>query len=203
MGSFILVLIAGILMGYLVYTYVTHKISKKKKILILVNVLLYVIIYIIEGIQIESVLLAMMSSVLLALGLIDAFTFEIPLECNIIIGVLGICQIFLDRKNWLEYLIGAVTVSGIFLIVYLLTKGKGIGGGDIKLMAAAGLLLGWEKILLSLFIASIMGSVIHPALMKIKKKEKVLAFGPYLAAGIYISALLGEAMIHKYLSFFA
>ena len=69
----------------------------------------------------------------------------------------------------------------LFLIIYWITKGRGIGGGDIKLMAAAGLLLGWQNILLSLMIGSIAGSVIHLALMKIQGKDRVLAFGPYLA----------------------
>ena len=64
MGSFIVVLIAGILMGYLVYAYVNRKISKKMKILILANVLLYVMIYIIEGIQMLNINLSLNEMIL-------------------------------------------------------------------------------------------------------------------------------------------
>lgn len=88
------------------------------------------------------------------------------------------------------------------MLIYLITKGRGIGGGDIKLMAAAGLLLGWQKILLSLMIGSIAGSVIHLTLMKLKNKERVLAFGPYLALGIFIAMLYGNELINWYLALF-
>lgn len=89
------------------------------------------------------------------------------------------------------------------MLVYVLTKGQGIGGGDIKLMAAAGLLVGWKQILLALFVGSVIGSVIHLSLMKWQKKERILAFGPYLAVGIFVSMLWGKEIISWYLAFFA
>ncbi|MBR4581398.1 MAG: prepilin peptidase, partial [Lachnospiraceae bacterium] len=104
---------------------------------------------------------------------------------------------------WYEYAIGAFVVSGLFLIIVLITKGRGMGGGDVKLMAAAGLLLGWKHILLAMMIGCILGSVIHIIRMNVnKKKEHVLAFGPYLAAGIYLTILFGNPIIQWYLGFF-
>ena len=82
------------------------------------------------------------------------------------------------------------------MIIYWITRGNGIGGGDIKLMAAAGLLLGWKEILLALVIGSVAGSVIH------LKKDRVLAFGPYLALGIFFAMLYGNAIITWYLRLF-
>ena len=46
---------------------------------------------------------------------------------------------------------GAVCVSGILLVIYLISGGRAIGGGDIKLMAACGLILGWQLIILAIF----------------------------------------------------
>lgn len=197
------VLLFGALMGILVYAYVKGKLDKAYRILIPGNILLYLCIYIIEGTGFWPFLFSLTASVLLTLSVVDGWTMEIPLECNVVIGVLGICHLLYDRRNWLEYVIGAGTVSLLFLLVYVITRGQGIGGGDIKLMVAAGLLLGWKKILLALFLGSVMGSVIHLLRIKFQNKESVLAFGPYLAVGIFLSGLFGEAMIHWYLSFFA
>ena len=74
-----------------------------------------------------------------------------------------------------------------------------MGGGDVKLMAAAGLLVGWKLIILSLGLGCVLGSVIHITLMKVKDKDRVLAFGPYLSLGIYISMVYGEQIIRWYL----
>ncbi len=101
-----------------------------------------------------------------------------------------------------DHLIGAVAVSGFLLILYLATKGRGIGGGDIKLMAAAGLFLGWKNCILAFVIGCILGSIIHLIRMKVSKQDHVLAFGPYLAAGIFIASLWGERIVNAYLGAF-
>ena len=62
---------------------------------------------------------------------------------------LGIAETILMRETWFSHVIGMLAVSVFLELLFLLSKGKAIGGGDIKLMAAAGLLLGWEKILLA------------------------------------------------------
>ena len=83
-----------------------------------------------------------------------------------------------------------------------MTKGRGIGGGDIKLMAAAGLLLGFQGIILALILGCVLGSVIHLLRMKLQDKNNVLALGPYLSVGIFIAMLYSDKIIGFYLSFF-
>lgn len=178
------------------------KLSWQYPLIELTNGLLYLWVVIVKGFTIESILFCICTSVLLVLAVIDFRTYEIPFGCNVIIGILGTVRMVTDLSHWYDYAIGFCTVSGLFLLVYLITRGRGIGGGDIKLMASAGLLLGWQNILLSLMIGSIAGSVIHLTLMKLKKKERVLAFGPYLALGIFAAMLYGNEMIKWYLSFF-
>lgn len=178
------------------------KLSVQYPLIELLNGLIYVWIFMVKGLCPESILFCMCASVLIVISVIDWRTFEIPFGCNIIIGILGIVRVVLDLAHWYDYVIGFFVVSGLFLIIYWITKGRGIGGGDIKLMAAAGLLLGWQNILLSLMIGSIAGSVIHLALMKIQGKDRVLAFGPYLAFGIFISMLYGNDIITWYLGMF-
>lgn len=178
------------------------KLSVQYPLIELLNGLIYVWIFMAKGFQPESILFCICASVLIVISVIDWRTYEIPFGCNIVIGILGIVRVILDLAHWYNYVIGFFTVSGLFLIIYWITKGRGIGGGDIKLMAAAGLLLGWQNILLALMIGSIAGSVIHLALMKIQGKDRVLAFGPYLAFGIFISMLYGNDIITWYLGMF-
>ena len=107
----------------------------------LFNGLLYVLIVTKCGFCVDSILYCLCASVLIVISLIDAKTYEIPLGCNVLIAAFGIARLFLHFDRWYEYAGGAVVVSGFFLLAYLVTKGRGIGGGDIKLMAAAGLFL--------------------------------------------------------------
>lgn len=137
-------------------------------------------------------------SLLLVLAVIDWRTFEIPNGLNLAILLLGVVQLAADWENWKLYLIGMCSVSLLFLALWWLTRGAGLGMGDIKLMAAAGLLLGWPRILLSMLAGSVAGAIIHLIRMR-HGADRKLAFGPYLAAGIWFSALLGRPLIAAYL----
>lgn len=163
------------------------------------NGVLYLLVFVANGFQISSILYCLLTSALIVLSVIDFRTFEIPFGINIFIFVLGIIQNIIDFENWLNYLLGFFIVSAFMWIVIWLTKGKGFGGGDMKLMAAAGLLLGWKRILLSFLLGCIIGSICHVIRMKATKEDHILAFGPYLSIGIFLSALWGEAMIQWYL----
>lgn len=153
------------------------------------------------GYGLPGILYCLCVSALIVIAVIDFRTFEIPPGCNLFIGGLGLVRLLVNFSGWKEQLIGLFAVSGIFLLVYLITGGKGIGGGDIKLMAAAGFLIGWQRILLALAIGSVAGSVIHIIMMKFKNKNRILAFGPYLAFGIFCAMLYGNEIIAWYLRF--
>jgi leader peptidase (prepilin peptidase)/N-methyltransferase len=88
------------------------------------------------------------------------------------------------------------------LIILKASKGRAMGGGDVKLMAATGLLLGYKNIILALVLGCVLGSIIHVALMKIQNKERMLAMGPYLSMGIYISMVCGNELVNWYLTSF-
>ena len=165
------------------------------------NGVLYVWIFITGGFTLQSILYCLAASVLLVVSVIDWRTFEIPFGCNVLLGIIGLVHLLLDLSHWQSYVIGFFSVSVVFLIIFYATGGRGIGGGDVKLMAVAGLLLGWQGSLLTLMIGSIAGSVIHLTLMKWKGKDRVLAFGPYLSLGILVTMLYGEQIISWYLGF--
>lgn len=178
------------------------KISKQYPLVEGINGCGYVLIFAINGFSLLSILESLLFSILIVITVVDWRTYEIHPALNIAIGILGVIRVILDYSNLLEYLIGFCVVSGFLLIIFFLTKGRGIGGGDIKLMAAAGLFLGWKRVILAFFIGVVLGAIIHPLMMKIKHKERMLAFGPYLSAGIFIACLWGDKIITWYLSFF-
>ena len=140
-------------------------------------------------------------SMLLVLSVIDWRTYIIPNGINLTIFVLGLVRLATDFANWPAYIIGMASVSLVFLLLHILTGGNGLGMGDVKLVAAAGLLLGWPKMILAVLVGSVSGAVIHSIRMKGGAGHK-LAFGPYLAAGIWFSALVGQPLISAYLSLF-
>lgn len=153
------------------------------------------------GMNVRAILTCALTSCLIVIAVIDWRTFEIPVGLNVFIAVLGVINVIFDYGSWINYLIGAVCVSGFLLILFIVSKGRAIGGGDIKLMAAAGLMLGWKNIILAFILGCILASVIHVIRMKVTKADHVLAFGPYLSAGILIAQLFGNQMIGAYLNF--
>ena len=178
------------------------RISIQYPIIEAVNGILYVLIFLRYGLTIETLLYCLLFSALLALSVIDFRTFEIPVGFNIFILILGLVRVATDYKNWLLYLIGLVSVSLFLFAIFAITKGRGIGGGDVKLMAATGLLLGWKLNLLGFVMGCILGSIIHLIRMKVSKEGRTLAMGPYLSLGVVLTVFFGEYIISWYMSFF-
>lgn len=174
------------------------KISIQYPVVELLNGVLYVIIFLVNGYHLESGIYCLMASALLVLSVIDGRTYEIPLGINIFLLVIGVVHCMIDWEKWLYYVAGFFTVSAVLELILLLSKGKAIGGGDVKLMAAAGLMLGWDKILFAFVLACIAGSAIHLFRMKVSGADRVLAMGPYLSAGIMFSALWGRQLMDMY-----
>lgn len=175
------------------------KISVQHLVIEVLNGALYLLVFLVCGISVESLLYCLAGSALLALSIIDFRTYEIPVGFNYFIGVLGIIRVITDLKNWHEYVIGFVAVSAFLYLLYVLSRGRAIGGGDIKLMAACGLLIGWKLIILAFLLGCIVGAVIHVIRMRVSGEDHVLAMGPYLALGVMIAALWGNAFLTWYL----
>ena len=176
------------------------KISAQYPIIEGLNGVLYVILFLANGFQLETVIYCLLASALIAVSMIDYRTMIIPPGINVVIAVLGCIHIGIDYKNWIDYVIGFFAVSLFLLLCFLVTKGKGIGFGDIKLMAAAGLCIGWQNIVFALIAGCIIGSFIQIGILIIKKIKGRFAFGPYLSVGIFLSLFLGERFFTWYLS---
>lgn len=162
-----------------------------------------------ETYTMDTILFCLLISALIVLSVIDFRTYEIPFKINVFIFVLGLLNIAFrvityDSTRWdlPLYIIGFFIVSIPLGIIWYVSAGRAIGGGDVKLMAAAGLLIGWKLCLLALVVGCVVGSVIHIIRMKVTKADHVLAMGPYLSVGIATAVLIGQPIVDWYLGFF-
>lgn len=122
------------------------------------------------------------------------------------LAVAGVLVVWLCFGGSSEAALGAVSgaaiISGIFYVLYKLSKGRWIGFGDVKLGIVLGLLSGSAlSSLLVLFIASIIGMLIALPLMLFGKanRKTQLPFGPLLIIGLFVTVLFGTQIINWYL----
>lgn len=127
---------------------------------------------------------------------------------QVMLIIVGILSIFFDKDfDWLSHIIGGVSGFIVFFLIAFffekLYKTDGLGGGDVKLAGAAGLLLGWERLLLSMLIATVPAAIIMSIVKHGKTGEdKLFPFAPFLIIGFCASLLFGTQIIDWYLSLF-
>ncbi|WP_155621395.1 prepilin peptidase [Paenibacillus macerans] len=99
-----------------------------------------------------------------------------------------------------SHALGALGGSGLLLLVAALTPGRGIGMGDVKLLAVFGWAVGFPGVLLALLAAAVTGAVAILLLQALGRRQhgQTLAFGPYLAFGTLLVYLYGNEIIHWY-----
>lgn len=152
---------------------------------------------------------------ILTAGLIIASSFIVIFFADIkyqiipdemIISLLGGSLLFIvfTSRSLLPYLLTSLIAAGFFLAIYVVTRGRGMGFGDVKLVFALGLFLGFPKALIALYIAFLTGAVVSLILILVKKKrlKSRIAFGPFLVGGSVLSLIFGQYIAQWYLNFF-
>jgi leader peptidase (prepilin peptidase)/N-methyltransferase len=187
--------------------YCFTEISMRHTLIEILGGVLAVVSLIYYKISFGTITVFLVLTVLSAIAIIDADTQYIPPELNIILAVLGILSIWTNPgPTILQRIIGIFCISVPLLIIVWIIP-DGFGGGDIKMMAAAGVLLGWKGNVLAFFIGLVLGGAYGAYLLATRKKGKKqhFAFGPFLSVGIAISmyAGIGENLMNRYLSFVA
>jgi len=98
-------------------------------------------------------------------------------------------------------ILSALGAAAFFLTIVLISRGKGMGGGDVKLAFLMGLILSWPNILLALFFAFVTGAIMGTGLIIAGKKtlKSQVPFGPFLVLGTFIALFWGDKIINWYL----
>jgi prepilin signal peptidase PulO-like enzyme (type II secretory pathway) len=128
------------------------------------------------------------------------------LDRFIAIGIIWIFVglIFFQKSNFVENFLVATIIFLFFFSIYFFSKGKWMGGGDSKLGFLIGLWLGWPLGVLSIFLASVLGSVWGLSLVasNMAKMKSRIPFGPFMVIGAWISYFFGGQIINWYFILF-
>jgi leader peptidase (prepilin peptidase) / N-methyltransferase len=170
----------------------------------LVTGLLFVAATLAFGPSLDAVVAAALLAGLVAITAIDLERQIIPDVISlpgILAGVLA--NLATGRISWRESILGIVVGGGLFLVI-IVASGGGMGAGDMKLGAMLGAFLGWKVVLLSIFVAVVLGGALAVALMAsgLRGRKDPIPFGPFLAAGGAAGLFWGERVVRWYLGGF-
>ena len=172
----------------------------------------YMLTYLQYGNRFENLPIFLALIVLIFLFLIiAAIDYETHDIYNITLIIFALISVFifayritvLDSNAW-SYIGGAIFGFIFFCSVKLISqtilKQDALGAGDVYLVGIAGLILGIFPLLISIIIATLLGSIIELVKIKTAKTsgESEIAFGPYLLFGIAIMAIYGEVFMNFY-----
>jgi len=184
------------------------KISIQYPIVELLTGLIYLIIYLIYGLSVQSLIYIILSAALIIIAFIDLNEQIVPDVISLPGIVIGfILSFFVPYISFINSALGIVVGGGIILIIGLvgsvIFKKEVMGGGDVKLAAIIGAFLGLKYIVISLFLGFFLGALagIFLILSKIKSREDMVPFGPFIVLGSMITLLWGEKIISWYLGF--
>ena len=182
------------------------KISIQYPIVELLTGLIYLIIYLVYGLSIQSLIYIILSSALVIISFIDLNEQIVPDVISLPGIVIGfIISFFVPYISFINSALGILVGGGIILIIGLagsaIFKKEAMGGGDVKLAAMVGAFLGWKYIIISLFLGFFIGALagILLILSKIKSREDDIPFGPFIVLGSFITLLWGEKIISWYI----
>lgn len=137
-------------------------------------------------------------SVLLALFYYDLRWSLVPDRITVPAIVIGfIVQLMLFPQAFLFTVLATCVGAGFFAAQYLVSRGAWIGGGDIRLGALMGVMLGWPAVLIALFGAYIAGAVVAIVLLalRLKNRKSEIPFGPFLTGATVIALLYGDRLM--------
>ena len=184
------------------------KISIQYPIVELLTGVIYLIIYLTYGLSIQSLIYIILSSALVIIAFIDLNEKIVPDIISLPGIVIGfIISFFVLYISFINSALGVVVGGGIILIIGLagsvIFKKEAMGGGDVKLAAMIGAFLGWRYIIISLFLGFFLGALAGIILImsKVKSREDVVPFGPFIVLGSFITLLWGEKIISWYIGF--
>jgi leader peptidase (prepilin peptidase)/N-methyltransferase len=117
-------------------------------------------------------------------------------------GIFLFERIYSPLTPWWDSILGSLIGFVILLLIAIVSKG-GMGGGDIKLFALIGFVLGTKFLLISFFLASFFGAIygIIGMIFKRLKRKQAIPFGPFIALGTITAYYFGNELVRAYMNF--
>ncbi|MGI5850250.1 MAG: prepilin peptidase [Christensenellales bacterium] len=186
-----------------------HKISLIYPFVELLTGVLFVLLYIKFALGYDLLIYAALTSLLIVISFIDLSSMIIPnglIIAGFVVSAIKLAAAITTGifENWTEYIIGffagALPLLLIAMFCTYILKKEALGGGDIKLMAFAGLIIGWKLTIVAYIIGIISGALVGILLLSTGKKNRgdEIPFGPFLSAGVIVSVFFGTELINWY-----
>ena len=141
--------------------------------------------------------LLLVSTVLVAIFVIDLEHQIIPDNLVFLLFVVNIMALILFRvDNLYEILFVSFAASLFFLMLHLVTKGRGMGLGAVKLVLALSPIFTWQVTITWIFLSFVIGAILGLILISLKRASfgKHIAFGPFLIFSFFIALFWGESL---------
>ena len=137
----------------------------------------------------------MIVSGLLVIFVADLKYHIIPDEILIaqIVAALGY-QVFFLRNLLLQNILTGLVFMGLFLLLVIITRGKGMGLGDVKMAFVMGFILGFPKVIVAFYLSFLTGALVSLILVLGKSKylKSTIAFGPFLCMAMFATMFYGD-----------
>lgn len=143
------------------------------------------------------------AAVLVAVFVYDMRWYEIPDRFSIPGIVTAAAFSLALGAAWRSLALAAAVGGGFFLVQYAVSRGRWIGGGDIRLGVLMGAVLGWPQVVAALFLAYVGGAIIALGLVAAGRKSwgEAVPFGTFLVPATAVTLFWGNELIHWYLSY--
>jgi len=160
---------------------------------------LFLLVYVKFGYSILTIKYFIFVSILISVSIIDIKSYFIPDSLTFSLILLGMISAFFSNINLESAFIGAGAYAFFFIIIYgygeYIFKKEAMGFGDIKLGAGVGAYIGYTtfyNFYIFLTIAFVAGAIISVLLiiLKIRKREELVPFGPYIALSAFICLMI-------------
>jgi leader peptidase (prepilin peptidase) / N-methyltransferase len=158
-----------------------------------------------HGISLETLRGAVFLTLLLGIAITDARAYIIPDEFSLGGLVLGLLFALAPGWStlWTSLLGAAIGFAFLWMVAWVggrIFKQDAMGGGDIKMMAMIGAFVGWQGMLLTVFLGAFLGSVVFVPLALAGRKQLV-PFGIFLSLGALVTYLVGHHVIRWYTAY--
>jgi leader peptidase (prepilin peptidase)/N-methyltransferase len=138
--------------------------------------------------------------------------FVIDLENNLIFDsnafllfvITAVLLIFSSTDSLYARFLSGFSFAAFLLLIHLLTKGKGMGLGDVKLAIPLGIILGWRGSLVWMFLSFVIGAAVGIVLILLKKAKfgRQIPFGPFLVISFFLALFCGHIYFGDFFPYF-
>ena len=163
----------------------------------LLNGLVWVLLFYLFGFS--DILLFPIFTLLICMSLTDLENLTLPFSLVGLLIILSLTRFFILNMA-IQTIYGGLISLGLFSLIYLLTKKRGIGFADLPFVFALSLLLEWPDFILMLWIAFVSGALVGIILLRFKRQgmKDRIPFGPFLVLGTVLTFFYSQ-IIWRYL----